>query len=327
VLTPPEEAPPERPSRLQPLAGADFPFAAAAEALLGTTAQEARADSARRRLMGPVKAKLTRLQRTLEKVRAEADRTEEVERHRRLGELIHRNLAALTRGGPAKVVDWTAEGPVEVELELDPARTPQEQAERHFHQYRRLQRGMEHARRRLAELEQEEAPLRAELTRLAALEDEALLQSAPPETSARPPPPPRRSGYREYQAANGRRILVGKDARGNDALTFKVARPQDLWLHARGVPGSHVVVPLERDEEPPVELLLDAAHLAAHASELKGEARAEVAYTRVKFVRRQVPGAPGQVTYTREKSLMLRVEPERLQRLLRSAEERPERAR
>ena len=131
---------------------------------------------------------------------------------------------------------------------------------------------------------------------------------------ARPEKPAANRPFREYDGSGGK-IWVGKGAQDNDALTFHVAKPHHLWLHARGVPGAHVVIPLERGASAPQELLLDAATLAAHHSDAKGEPRAEVSYTSVKFVRK-TKGAPGAVTYTREKTFALRLEPGRLQRLL-----------
>jgi len=92
-------------------------------------------------------------------------------------------------------------------------------------------------------------------------------------------------------------------------------------MHARGVSGAHVVVPLDRGQEVGQETLLDAAHLALHFSRVAGEPRGEVAWTRARLVKRVKGGAPGQVTYTGEKVLSVRVEPARLERLLRSREE------
>ncbi len=82
-----------------------------------------------------------------------------------------------------------------------------------------------------------------------------------------------------------------------------------------------MVVPLERGEDVAQETLLDAAHLALHFSRVAGEPRGEVAWTRARLVKRVKGGAPGQVTYTGEKVLAIRVEPARLERLLRSREE------
>ncbi len=106
----------------------------------------------------------------------------------------------------------------------------------------------------------------------------------------------------------------------NDALTVRIARGNDLWLHARGIPGAHVVVRLEKGRAPDQETLLDAAHLAAHFSGARGEPAVEVAWTRAKHVRKVRAGPPGAVSYSQERSLLLRLEPARLERLLASEE-------
>ncbi len=102
----------------------------------------------------------------------------------------------------------------------------------------------------------------------------------------------------------------------NDALTRAVARGNDLWLHARGVGGAHVVARLDRGKAPDQETLLDAAHLAVHFSDARGASQADVAYTRAKHVRKPRGAAPGAVLYVQEKVILLRVEPARVERLL-----------
>lgn len=313
----PGEAPP-RTERLAPTPDAAFPWAEAAETLLGDKEQVQRAEAVRRALQAPLKARLSRLERTLEKVRLEAARQPEAEEHRKLGELLARNLHRIARGATSvRVTEYGEAGPSEREIALDPARSPREQVERHFHQYRRLMRGCEHARARIEVLSQEREQLLAQLAQLEALSGPEL-----PSASPRPPPTQRRAPvsrpFREYRSLHGEPIWVGKNAEGNDRLTFRLARPDDLWLHARGVPGSHVVVPLAKGAAVGQELLLDAAHLALFHSALKGEPRGEVSYTPVKFVRKPKGGAPGQVLYSREKTFLVRVEPARLERVLRS---------
>lgn len=320
---PPSTSEPRQlPSRLLPLAGAPFPFLQAAEALVGEKGAERWAEEARRRLLSPLKARLSRAERTLLKVRADGERTGEAEEHRRTGELLSQNLHLLLRGqSSVSLTEYTEAGPVAREVKLDPRLSPKEQVERHFHQYRRLLRGAEHARRRLAELESELNRLREAIAEVQASPREELLHHQ----ELLPPPrektgPPRAQPYKEYLSASGQRIWVGKGAESNEALTFRIARPHHLWLHARGFPGSHVVVPLEKNASLSQELLLDAAHLALHHSGAKGESLAEVAYTQVKHVKKPRGAAPGQVIFSREKTLRLRLEPERLQRLLRARE-------
>jgi predicted ribosome quality control (RQC) complex YloA/Tae2 family protein len=118
-----------------------------------------------------------------------------------------------------------------------------------------------------------------------------------------------------------RTILVGRGAKDNDALVTKVARPHDVWLHAKGRTGAHVVVPLSKEESIPTELLVDAAHLAAHFSDARGETVVEVQWTPRKYVRKPKGAAPGAVIVDREKVLVLRVDPARLQELLAKREE------
>lgn len=284
----------------------DFPLAHAAETLLATN-ETARAVEAAK---SPVLGKIARLLRTRKKVEAEAARTPLAARYRQDGDLLKQHLHDVPRGArEVTLTEYQADGTIaDRTIPLEPSRTAQQHAEWLFHQYRRLTRGAELSRQRLAQLDAEHAKLVAQLAQV-----EAAPPTAPPkkkhELLARP--------YREYLAAGGARIWVGKGSGDNDTLSFKLSRPHFLWLHARGVPGAHVVIPLERGTTAPQELLLDAAHLALHHSDFKGEPRGEVSYVPVKHLRK-VKGAPGAVTFSQEKTFVLRVEPARLKRLLSS---------
>lgn len=290
-------------------------LAHAAEALLSTTEQKAVVDARR----APLLAKLKKLQRTKDKVRAEAERTDRAQQLKREGELLTQNFHRLARGQKSvALTEWLEDGTTrEVTLELDPSKSPQQLVEHRFHQYKRLVRGAEIARGRLAQLDEETRALEQQL---AALDDAppALPTALAPRAKKGPqaPLPP----YREYRGHGGQKIWVGRGSAHNDALTFHVARPFHVWFHARGVPGAHVVVPLEKNAQLHPEVLLDAAHLAAHHSDARGEPRVEVSYTNVKFVQKPRDAAAGAVTFTREKTLLLRLEPARLERLSRTVE-------
>jgi predicted ribosome quality control (RQC) complex YloA/Tae2 family protein len=300
------------------LAGGPEPLALAraAEALLGAAADARALEQRRRRAVAPLQAKLARLKRTLPKVREDAARGPQAEEHRALGELVSRNLSAIPRGTKsARLTEYTADGAREREVQLDPKRSAKEEAAWHFKQYQRLTRGCALAARREAQLTAEASALEARIAELERAPADSLPEAKPPASSR-----PRAAPFHEYRSGDSR-IWVGKDARGNDALTFGVARSHHVWLHARGVPGSHVVVPLEKRAVLPPQLLLDAAHLALFHSSLKGEPRGEVAYTRVQHVRRVKGGAPGEVQYSQEKTFVVRVEPARLERLARSIDE------
>lgn len=313
--SPLDERPPgDRPSRLSG-EHVHLRLTHAAEALFGAVEQRRWVDARR----APLLAKLKRLARTREKVEGDLARTARVDALKREGQLLAQNLGRLTRGAASVTLpEYLEDGTVrEVTIALDPQRSPKQEVDWRFHQAKRLTRGADLARARLDALDAERRALEAALARL----DTEPVEPPPPEALRKPkgpqaPLPP----YREYVGAGGQRIWVGRGAAHNDALTFQVARPFHLWLHARGVPGAHVVVPLDKQAQLSSEALIDAAHLALHHSDLKGEPRGEVSYTPVKHVRKAKGAAPGAVTYSGEKTLLLRVEPDRLARLLASGE-------
>lgn len=298
----------------------------------------------RREALRRALAKATaRVARRIEAVRGDLSRAEGADAMAQRAQLFVAEAGRAARGaGHLVAVDWSTGEPREVELKLDPARGAREQIDALFTRARRLKEGARIGRARLADAEQALASLE-EVTRALAGEAEPDLQrltalaraAAPrdvklpqvgsgrqvpgslPEAHAKPgahqpPLPP----YRTFLSTSGARILVGRAAEKNDALTFHVARPHDLWLHAKNRTGSHVVVPLEKNESCPGDVLVDAAHLAAHFSEARGEAVVEVQYTPRRYLRKPRGSAPGLVVVDREKVLLLRREDDRLRALL-----------
>ena len=307
------------PSRLREARGLEA--GRAAEALVGARESEVRRQALQRARIQPIRSTLQRLRRTRAKVEAEAGRDAAAEEHRRWGELLSRALDRIPRGARSiRLTEWTESGPRELDVPLEPTLAPRAQVERHFHQYRRLLRGSAMARERLATLDREISETERALAEAEA-SAEVDAATPPPARGARKRASPAHRPYRVFRGAGGQPIWVGRAGEDNAALTFQVARPHHLWMHARGVPGAHVVVPLDRGEEVGQETLLDAAHLALHFSRVAGEPRGEVAWTRARLVKRVKGGAPGQVTYTGEKVLSVRMEPARLERLLRSRED------
>lgn len=193
-------------------------------------------------------------------------------------------------------------------IALDPRHTPQESVDRVFEAARKAERARPALRKRLEELK--------------GLLERADAGEAVPEALASrkgQPPEPRRP-YKVFQSADGRRILVGKGGQDNDETTLKVAGPHDLFLHTRGCPGAHVIIPLDRGEEVPEQTLLDAATLALHYSKMRTAAAGEISYTPRRHVSKPKGAKPGLVQISHEKVIRLRREPERLARLLMSAE-------
>ncbi len=301
---------------------APFPVSAQIEAAYAERERREVAAERRRALEHAVKGPLQKLERTIAKVEGDVERAGQADLHRRRGELLKTSLSRIKRGqAEVTLTEYGETGVQEVTIPLDPARSPKENLEREFHQYRRLLAGQARARARLESLRAERDALRRRLEELAATSDEDLLRQGASGASdrARAPVPRRERAagpkrpYREHLSPSGQRIRVGRGAKENDALTFRWSKGNDVWLHARGVGGAHVVVPLGRNEPLKDETLRDAALLAAHHSEARGDA-VEVTWTRVKYVRRQ-KGAPGAVTYSQDKTVLVRPDPQRLARL------------
>ncbi|HET8733563.1 MAG TPA: NFACT RNA binding domain-containing protein, partial [Anaeromyxobacteraceae bacterium] len=275
----------------------------------------------------PLRAGVARSRRALEKLADEAARVPAAEADRRAADLLKQSLHAVPRGArEVTVTEWTEEGPRPVTLALDPALTPLANMERMYRRYRRIAESAARVEARAAEVR---ARLAAQEALLAALDREPLDALPRVEKEARklgagprPRPAARRRDdeaalpYRTFHSLAGLPILVGRGAAENDRLTVRVARGNDVWLHARGRTGAHVVLRLQKGQAPDQESLLDAAHLAAHFSDARGEAAPEVVWTRARHVRKVKRSAPGAVTYSQERSMALRVEPARVERLL-----------
>lgn len=129
---------------------------------------------------------------------------------------------------------------------------------------------------------------------------------------------------RRFESVEGMLILVGRDNAQNDRLATRIARGNDLWLHVgRGYAGSHVVVRVPKGKTASLETLLDAATLAIHFSKVRGAELEEVIYTQAKNVRKAKGMPSGRVLATRTRSLRVRLEPDRLTRLLSTADPSP----
>lgn len=315
--------------------GGPFPRSAAIERRYAAREEARLLAEGRRRLREPLRAALARARRALERLAGEEARVPAAEADRRVADLLKQNLKAVRRGeGSVTLTEWSADGPREVTVTLDPALSPLQNMERHYRHYRRIVESAARVGARIAEVRAREVALRALLDAvdaapqegLARLEREARDRSAGPRPIAEPTKRRRREAplppYRAFRSLAGVAILVGRGAAENDALTQRHARGNDAWLHARGQPGAHVVVRVAKGQAPDQETLLDAAHLAAHFSDARGEPACDVAWTRARYVRKPKGAAPGAVTYSQEKVIPLRVEPLRVERLL-AGEESP----
>ena len=277
-------------------------------------------------LRAPAKAKARALKRTLAKVEREVARADGATELRQRADLLKAHAHRWAAGdGTLEVTDFYADPPTTRQLTVDPSSGPSAEADAAFHRARRFERGAALGRERLRELRGRLEALEAWLGEepddpalRSAWEDRAVdhgLRTTGADAPSRRGSP-QRLPYRRFRGAGDRAILVGRGARDNDELTLRVARPWDLWLHAKGRRGAHVVVPLEKKEACPPDLLADAATLAAHFSDAHGDALVEVSYCPRRYVHKRKGDPPGAVRPEREKIFAVRMDSSRVRAML-----------
>lgn len=200
-----------------------------------------------------------------------------------------------------------------LDIALDPTLTPVELAQRKFKQAGRAERAAEFIPQRRARLQSDLAyvdELAAELAlaenqpEIAAVIDELRRSDLlPPSPNRRTPPAPK-PAYLRFYGPGGEEIVVGRNARQNDYITFTLGRASDLWLHVRDAPGAHVLIRTGgRAVDEATKRM--AAQLAAYYSARRGDRAVPVAITEQRLVTRQPGGRPGQVHFRGEETMVV----------------------
>jgi predicted ribosome quality control (RQC) complex YloA/Tae2 family protein len=257
-----------------------------------------------------------RVAKKLESLRESIQDEAAIERLRQSGELLLAYQYSLASGAAVLRAQYDVEGP-ELEIKLDPSLTPLENAQRYFDKYEKAKRARRNvprlinaAKREVAYLSQLETDLELasnwpEIGEVQdALQDNGYWRGKPTKR-----PGGGKSGPLKVTTDDGYVIWVGRNSRQNDIVTFDRGSPADLWLHARDVPGAHVIIKND-GRDIPDDVIERAAALAAYYSKLRDEKRVQVDMTQRKHVRKIKGGKPGMVTYRNESSLMVVPAPE-----------------
>jgi predicted ribosome quality control (RQC) complex YloA/Tae2 family protein len=267
----------------------------------------------------------------------------QAEEYRRKGELLKGILYNLKLGDDRAIAaDYETGEPVEIPL--DPKLSPAANLESYFDRYQKESRGtaiiqkqhqqvmellaeIENAREALREIARKEIPDPAALQELAAqpLLRRLLARQHPSRKAAivRAKAPGRRDVPgrllpKRYRSEDGLEIWVGRSDQGNDYLTTRMARGNDLFFHLDGYPGSHVILRTEGKSDAPQGSILDACELAVHFSKLKDARSADVHMAHVKDVKKPRGSKAGLVYVRGGKTMYLRRNPQRLENVLAS---------
>ncbi|PGZ96783.1 hypothetical protein COE51_15480 [Bacillus pseudomycoides] len=247
--------------------------------------------------------KLIKLQKTLEDA-GKADK------YQLFGELLTANMYAMKKGDKEiEVINYYDENSGTVKITLDPLRTPSENAQRYFQKYQKAKNSVAIVEEQIEKtneeilyfdslLQQMEAASSKDIEEIREeLAEEGYMRNRKAKNVKKKPTKPILD---KYIASDGTEILVGKNNKQNDYLTNKLARRDEIWLHTKDIPGSHVVI---RSLEPSDETVVEAAKLAAYFSKAKESSSVPVDYTKIRHVKKPSGAKLGFVTYDNQQTL------------------------
>ena len=268
-------------------------------------------------LIRRVENELQKNRQKLKKQEKELLATENAEEFRQKGELLTTFLHQVPNDQDQVILDnYYNNQPITIAL--DKALTPNQNAQRYFKRYQKLKEAVkyltdliEETKATILYLESVETVLnQAGLDEIAEIREE-LIQTGFIRRRQREKIQ-KRQKPEKYLASDGKTIiLVGRNNLQNDELTFKMARKEELWFHAKDIPGSHVVI--SGNLNPTDEVKTDAAELAAYFSKGRLSNLVQVDMIEVKKLNKPTGGKPGFVTYTGQKTLRVTPDPEKIQ--------------
>ena len=273
------------------------------------------------RVRRALRDEIRRLERLTENLARDLGHMEREEEYRRYGDLLTSHMDRLRAGlTEARVEDYFSGSREEIAIPLKPGLSPSENARWYFRQARKARDGRKAVAHRIARARKRLEDVMVIRDTLAPDADESTLQQAhracvkldlvkaprKTEVSKRSRKKTKEDIHpRRYLTSSGHLLLVGRNSRENEALT-KSAAPDDIWLHARDLGGSHVILRrVDKTQMPSRKTLYEAACLTAYFSKGRGSTTVPVDYTERRYVRKMRNGTPGQVIFSREKTLFV----------------------
>lgn len=265
-----------------------------------------------------------RQQRKLSLQKEELKNTENRESIRKSADLITANIYRIKKGDRVlRCEDYYDEDCPEIEIQLDPLKSPQQNSAALFKEYNKLKAANEHLAVLLEEGTKRLDYLNSVLELLAQAETERditdirseLLQTGIiKNTNSKKQHKAKQQSPMTFVSDDGMEILVGRSNIQNDELTTKIGRRTDYWLHTQKIHGSHVVIKCE-GLEPSENTIEQAAVIAAYYSQGRNSGKIPVDYTMLRFVKKPSGALPGKVIYTDYKTLMVESDEALVERL------------
>ncbi len=260
-----------------------------------------------------IKAQLDKLRLKVQRLNEDMVKAMDADKYRLRGELLNANLHLVQPGARSVTVTSYYDGST-VEIPLDPKYSPARNAQNYYKKYGKSKTALKEKQIQLdetmAEIEYLES-VYAYAERAASVEEVDLLRAELTESGYLRQRKSRAKGARpgktkpkphSYTLPSGATVLVGRNNKENDFLTFKRASSTDIWLHTKDIPGSHVIL-LTEGRSPSEEDLRCAAQIAAYHSKGRNSANVPVDYTKVRYVKKPAGAKPGFVIFTHNRTL------------------------
>ena len=288
----------------------------AMEACFGSRDARDRLNQRSASMVRTLKTHVERCEKKLAMQEEELASAERMDEYRMMGEAINANLYRLKKGMTEAVLpNWSDPEGGEITVALDIRLTPSQNAQRYFKKYQKARSARETAAVQREKTLEELDYLEGMLLDVDKCTGEGELEEIRQElvrtgymkrvTNRRQQRQLPQSQPARYLSDDGIEMLVGKNAAQNDRITMG-ARPDEMWLHAKDMPGSHVIIRAEG--EIPQQTMKQAAMLAAWFSKGRGSTQVPVDYTRRKYVKKPSGAAPGRVIYTHQKTAYMSAE-------------------
>ncbi|MCL5773995.1 MAG: NFACT family protein [Firmicutes bacterium] len=246
----------------------------------------------------------------------ELEKASRYEDFKKIGDLILTNLHKIKSGEPeVELENFETDPPSIVRATLDPVLSPKENASKYYEKYKKAKRTTDILQQRVKTTEKQKLAFEEILASIEKATEENELEEIQkklakmgyltvkesPKAKSSPSKPEPFARMNEYE------IWVGKNNRQNDYITFQIAKPDDLWFHARGTPGAHVLLCRKHPSKPVPDFLIQkTAEITAAHSRSKNSSKVEVSYTLAKNVRKPKGAKPGMVIISEEKTILVK---------------------
>jgi predicted ribosome quality control (RQC) complex YloA/Tae2 family protein len=250
-------------------------------------------------------------EKKIKKLEATLEDAKKAEQFQLYGELLTANIFMAQKGmKEISVVNYYDENGASINIPLDPRKTPSENAQKYFTKYQKAKNSVNIVKEQI-QLAQDEVAYFDSLLQ--------QVETASPKDIEEIREELIEGGYirarqkkgnknkqnlkpvlEKYHSTDGTEILVGKNNKQNDYLTNKVAARDEIWLHTKDIPGSHVVI---RSKEPSEDVILEAAQIAAYFSKARNSSSVPVDFTRVRHVKKPAGAKPGFVIYEQQQTV------------------------